>query len=154
MLQLPTSVSTATTMELQLGEARSPQKQVREEGNLSGDSLGRQSPQATEGHVSEIFGFLDSPTPHLWIGGSRVSQGPSMDPPSCPCCLQSSRALGGPNPYQAYSEEFPKATRAGRLAVDLMGERIEKGSSGSSGEGQGEPSQEGASRDHSIQGSN
>lgn len=91
MLHLPTG------MELQLGRRQVPLKQVRKEGSLSGDRFGWQSPGATEGHASGVFGFLD---PHLCVGGASVSQGPSVNPPSCSCSLQSSRVLGGPIPYQ------------------------------------------------------
>lgn len=66
---------------------------------MSRDMFGWQSPQATEGHVSEVSGFLDTPTPHLWAGDTRISQGPSVDPLSCFWSLQSSGILGGPNPY-------------------------------------------------------
>lgn len=59
--------------------------------------------------------------------------------------------LGGPNPDKAYSGEVPKATSASRVAMSMMvevGERIEKGLSGSSGEGQEEQLKERASRGH------
>lgn len=107
-------------------------------------------PSSHRGARLEVFGFLDSPTPHLWVSGARVSQGPSVDPP-CPCSLQSSRVLGGPIPYQVYFREVPKAFRVGRVVWvrwGRWGERIGKGSCGSSGEEEEEPSQEGASRAH------
>lgn len=141
----------ATTVEQQLRRGWVPSKYMRKEGSPSGDRFDWQSPQAPKVHVSEVFGFLDFLTPHLWAGGARVSRGPSVDLPLCPSSLQSSRVLGGPNPDEAYSGEVPKAASASRVAMSMMGEvgeRIEKGLSGSSGEGQEEQLKERASRGH------
>ena len=58
---------------VQSGRGLASPKSVRKEGSLPGDRFGWQSPQAPEGHVSEVFGFLDSPTFQLWAGGASVS---------------------------------------------------------------------------------
>lgn len=109
----PPASPTAITTELSPGPPKEGEKRRQP---LSGDGFGWQSPRPERDLFLRTLVFW---TLQLLISRCAMPGVLLQIHPHVPIA---SRVLGGPSLYQAYSGEVPKPTRAGRAAVDVMGE--------------------------------